>query len=154
MKRRAIILSIPTFLSLTLLNGCTPYAESFDCPPGFGVGCKSLSRVNQMVEEGELPLEDSSSKITPSQRVPSKRVPARKPTKGFDAKGSNSLIEAKNEKGPINILPNNITLETRPDTGLKIWFAAYEDEDGIYHAPSYVYASLKNHPAEQMEVGK
>lgn len=31
------------------------YEGGFECPPGTGVGCKSISDVNQMVNDGELP---------------------------------------------------------------------------------------------------
>src|SRR5438132_707356 len=51
-------------IALLLLPGCSSYSETFDCPAGQGVGCKSLSKVNQMVEKGDLPHkdpEDSSS---------------------------------------------------------------------------------------------
>ena len=41
-----------------LLAGCSTYNESFDCAPGKGVGCVSLSAVNTMVNKGQLPLED------------------------------------------------------------------------------------------------
>ena len=44
-------------LSAALLGGCTPYNETFDCPPHRGVGCVALSQVNRMVDEGKLPLE-------------------------------------------------------------------------------------------------
>lgn len=38
------------------LTGCMGiYEGGFECPPGKGVGCKSISDVNQMVDQGELP---------------------------------------------------------------------------------------------------
>lgn len=48
-------------LTLITLSGCSTYSESFDCPPGRGVGCQSLSAVNQMIEEGHLPLSQTAS---------------------------------------------------------------------------------------------
>ncbi|MBY0292335.1 MAG: hypothetical protein K2W92_03510, partial [Alphaproteobacteria bacterium] len=50
---------IALLITLAITNGCTPYSESFDCPPGRGVECKSLNIVNHMVEEGQLPLENA-----------------------------------------------------------------------------------------------
>ncbi|HQS84691.1 MAG: hypothetical protein B7Y25_07145 [Alphaproteobacteria bacterium 16-39-46] len=47
-----------------ILSGCATYNETFDCEPGKGVGCKSLSQVNHMVNEGKLPL---SSEENPSE---------------------------------------------------------------------------------------
>ncbi|MBP6951567.1 MAG: hypothetical protein KBD36_02845 [Alphaproteobacteria bacterium] len=38
------------------LSGCMGiYEGGFECPPGKGVGCKSISDVNQMVDHGDLP---------------------------------------------------------------------------------------------------
>lgn len=61
-------------LCLISLSGCSTYSETFDCSPGLGVGCKSLSQVNQMVEKGHLPLreEEDISRITP---IPDRLIP-------------------------------------------------------------------------------
>lgn len=43
-------------LPAALLSGCMGiYEGGFECPPGKGVGCKSISEVNQMVNDGDLP---------------------------------------------------------------------------------------------------
>jgi hypothetical protein len=45
-----------TLLPAALLSGCMGiYEGGFECPAGTGVGCKSISEVNQMVNQGELP---------------------------------------------------------------------------------------------------
>jgi Type IV conjugative transfer system lipoprotein (TraV) len=56
-------------LILITLSGCSTYSETFDCPPGSGVGCKSLSAVNQMMEEGRLPLLQAESTKEPNQAI-------------------------------------------------------------------------------------
>lgn len=39
-------------------SGCgTGYNEGFDCPAGIGVGCKSLSDVNDMANHNRLPSQ-------------------------------------------------------------------------------------------------
>jgi hypothetical protein len=113
MRRR--VKSVPIFLSLFLSN-CTPYSETFDCPPGKGVGCQSLSKVNQMVEEGQLPLEES-----PEEKIPPKEITP--PPIGLKPE---AFIEARNN-------------HLHPQTHLKMWMAAYEDGDRIYHEASYVH---------------
>lgn len=45
-------------LTSLALAGCTAYGEKFDCAPGMGVGCKSLSYVDRMVEKGNLPKDE------------------------------------------------------------------------------------------------
>jgi len=48
-------------LSVALLSGCMGiYEGGFECPAGSGVGCKSISEVNQMVNQGELPKGEFS----------------------------------------------------------------------------------------------
>ena len=50
------------------LTGCMGvYEGGFECPPGIGVGCKSISEVNQMVEQGELPKKQNEPQ-TPCQQ--------------------------------------------------------------------------------------
>ena len=105
--------------SLTMLSACTPYTESFDCPPGRGVGCQSLSTVNQMVEEGILPLEDQS--------------PKREQKTLFNP----PMIEAK-----APLMSDDI--KSHPTSHIKVWLAGYEDSHGsdrFYHAPSLVYVT-------------
>lgn len=115
---------LPILFILPILSGCMTYSESFDCPPGRGVGCKSLSQVNDMVEKGDLPLENiNSTKETIHQ-------------KSLGSKPSEGWIEAKNS--PLN---------------LKIWVANYKDEDGNFHSPSYVYASLNSSPQRKGPIG-
>ncbi len=47
------------------LTGCMGvYDGGFECPPGEGVGCKSISAVNQMVNEGEIPKEQGERHAT------------------------------------------------------------------------------------------
>lgn len=41
---------------LLSLSGCMGiYEGGFECPPGKGVGCKSISEVNSMINSGALP---------------------------------------------------------------------------------------------------
>ena len=43
------------------VTGCTPHRETFDCAPGIGVCCKSISEVNHLIDtkerEEDLPKE-------------------------------------------------------------------------------------------------
>ena len=110
MKLKLILL----LLTLPTLSGCMTYSESFDCPPGRGVGCKSLSQVNDMVETGALPLEKTNTTRELNQKVTQE---SQKPE---------GWIEVKNST------PN-----------LRIWMAGYQDEGGNLHGPSYVYASME-----------
>lgn len=39
--------------SVVLLSGCSTN-ESFDCKAGTGIGCKSITEVNQLVDQGDF----------------------------------------------------------------------------------------------------
>lgn len=57
-----------TLSTALCLAGCMGiYEEGFDCPPGKGVGCKSISEVNAMVNQGLLPKpnKDLDSQLDP-----------------------------------------------------------------------------------------
>ena len=41
------------------VTGCTPHRETFDCAPGIGVGCKSISEVNGLIDTKEREEEHS-----------------------------------------------------------------------------------------------
>lgn len=51
------------------LTGCMGvYEGGFECPPGEGVGCKSISEVNQMVDQGSVPgIQCSEGKLVTSE---------------------------------------------------------------------------------------
>jgi hypothetical protein len=56
MRNSLSIAALFPLLPLLLLSGCSSYQEHFDCPPGKGVGCHSVSEVDALVESGHLPL--------------------------------------------------------------------------------------------------
>ena len=41
------------------LTACSTTSENFDCKAGKGVGCKSITDVNQLVDQERLGVEDS-----------------------------------------------------------------------------------------------
>ena len=55
---------------ILLLNSCSTYSNNFDCKAGTGVGCKSLSHVNKMVNEGWLGDIEESGCINCNQELP------------------------------------------------------------------------------------
>lgn len=163
MKVKLMPLSIPLFVSLTLFSGCTPYSETFDCPSGVGVGCKSLSQVNQMVEDGKLPVQ-----ALPTQRGPLKKTDEN-PSSDFPSlieasletnSGNKTLQAVPHEIKPLALLnQHNFSKadprrEPRPETYLKIWRRGFEDENQNYHAPSYIYAALRDDSTPEPHRGK
>jgi hypothetical protein len=64
---KTILLVLPI-----ILTGCATYNETFDCEPGKGVGCTSLSQVNHMVDEKKLPLGEEEP-VAPIKTVSSQK---------------------------------------------------------------------------------
>jgi hypothetical protein len=120
MKRSYLILVLVT------LSGCSSYSETFDCPAGKGVGCKSLSRVNQMVETGDLPHKD------PEDNALSDVIKSR-------------LVKT-DQAAPLHlnadIMGAPVMYAGGPKTN-RIWFAGYKDVHGNYHGPHFVEPVLK-----------
>lgn len=53
LKAQKLLLFCHSALLPFCLTGCMGvYEGGFECPPGEGVGCKSISEVNQMVDQG------------------------------------------------------------------------------------------------------
>lgn len=48
--------------SLLFLTACTSYKEGFDCEAVSGVGCRSISEVDKMIDEGKIEADDTSNK--------------------------------------------------------------------------------------------
>ena len=66
LKKESSKYSLPITLTTALaLSGCMGvYDGGFECPPGEGVGCKSISEVNHMVDEGTLPKKQDDLHAT------------------------------------------------------------------------------------------
>ncbi len=46
--KKSIFIFLPFFFS-----SCSTYQSQYDCPPGVGVGCKSVSEIEEMIQERE-----------------------------------------------------------------------------------------------------
>lgn len=53
-------------LALTL-TGCGSYSNKFDCPYGEGLGCASVSKVNKMLDENMVEIEDKLPSVPSAQ---------------------------------------------------------------------------------------
>jgi len=121
MKRSCFIVGL-------VLSGCSSYSETFDCPAGQGVGCKSLSKVNQMVEKGDLPHKELDDTVESDVIRP-------------------RLIKI-DQAAPLhlnaNIMGAPIMYANAPKTS-RIWFAGYKDTRGNYHGAHFVEPAFKSH---------
>ncbi len=100
-----------------LLVGCAHTADTFDCKFEKGVGCRSISEVNNMVNRGEIKGTSEDGAVF------------QKPVKTSSVKnpefGSNGMIGRVNEQH------------------LRVWLAPFQDEQGNFHEASVVHTVLK-----------
>ena len=114
MKKLHIIPSLLLFLS-----GCSSNNELFDCPAGKGMGCKSISEVNSMVDQGEF---------------------------GGSSDEESSPLKAL---APIAMTSEDIPqtssggIERIPEQNLRLWIAPFQDEAGNFHEESAIHTVVR-----------
>lgn len=116
--------NIPCLLiTLILLNGCSNVAmnSNFACGTGKGLGCKSVSEVNDIVE---------SSHITDSEIIQSS-----------DEKKGAVVSMLKYYDGAVST--DNMP-KREPEKRIKIWFAPHVDAYDNYIEETIVYAVIKD----------
>lgn len=103
-----------------ILSGCSITSETFDCKEGKGVGCKSISAVNQMVDQGSFGDATSS----PSISLPVLSQPS--PTLKY-----------------VNAPQGETTINRVKEEHLRVWMAPFQDEYGNLHEGSVIHTVLK-----------
>lgn len=122
MKSFTTILKSSVFIILCMhLNACAISKEHFDCPHGKGVGCRSITEVNQMVDRGTTPSSHESSRALIGAATSATLVPVDPAQMRLDFLAVNRVSEAP----------------------LKIWFAPNQDEQGNFHEASVIHTVLK-----------
>lgn len=106
-------------LSILVLTGCATTKENFDCKYGKGVGCRSITEVNDMVNQGKLGKEPSPENFS-SNTVPS----------------------------PVLISGNFTTTDSMSvqrvtEEHLRLWIAPFQDKQGNFHEGALVHTVLK-----------
>ena len=99
------VLSIMLCLSLT---GCMGINKKFDCPLKGGVTCKSVSQVNDLVDQGTLPYKETDKKKPPSSCF----LLQSKASKTGEPKTLNVWF-APNARGPENVTYRTLSLKLK-----------------------------------------
>jgi len=104
------------FCTLHLAGCMSVYDEDFDCGVGKGVGCRSISQVNEMVNRGQVPLKEVEEKEEESNDIAIEDLPG---------------LEALSAQ-------NGIKVKRIPEKTLRIWVAPHEAQDGSFVEETYV----------------
>jgi conjugal transfer pilus assembly protein TraV len=116
------------------LCACSTTSETFDCPAGKGVGCKSIAEVNHMVNEGglgESEVEKGKQSI----------LPLSSPIMATD---SLTVERDKTLSQQAEIpLSDTMTVHRIQEEYLRVWIAPFQDAQGNLHEGSIVHTVLK-----------
>jgi hypothetical protein len=118
--------SLKSYLSLSLcilLAGCSLPSESFDCKEGKGVGCKSISQVNQLVNDGAVGASHDEE-LTPMPPPVIIQDSASPDSTGMDLGGE-----------PI--------IQRMSAEHFRVWMAPFQDVRGNFHEGSVIHTLLK-----------
>lgn len=109
-------------LSLSLC-ACNTTSETFDCKAGKGVGCKSISEVNRMVDQGVLGQAGWGTGV--NEVAPSMALPPSIPV--------------------ISEVPfsDALTVHRVQEEHVRVWMAPFQDEWGNLHEGSVIHTVLK-----------
>lgn len=102
-----------------ILAGCSTTRETFDCKYAKGVGCRSITEVNSMLNDDKL-NKAANFKATTTQK--------------------NSAISIKEDV----ISLDNVIVKRVTEEHLRIWLAPHQDEQGHFHEGSVVHTVLRS----------
>lgn len=129
---KLIAASIFSVMLGVTLCGCSTTSETFDCKAGQGVGCKSISEVNQMVNQGSFDSFVERDATVPRDKqsiLPLESAPL-----------STSIISGDS----LPIEPSNALMVHRmPEEYLRVWVAPFQDQQGNLHEGSVIHTVLK-----------
>lgn len=100
-------------IPLIMLTACTTYQEGFDCAAVPGVGCKSITQVDRLIDQGKLGNDEDS----------------------FDQEEKVSQPTTSQGREPF--------APSLKRQGVQVWLAPYEDENGTWHDSQTLFVPLK-----------
>jgi conjugal transfer pilus assembly protein TraV len=120
------------FLTLAiLLSACSTTSETFDCEPGKGVGCRSITTVNKMIDQGHFayPPQGTAPLLSPVIASSSQAV-------------SEALPQALSVSEEI-VLTDKTVVQRSPEQHMRVWIAPFQDEGGNFHEGSLVHSVIQ-----------
>lgn len=111
---------------LVTLSACASMNSHFDCPNQAGVNCKSLDRIDRMIDAGDIRGQ------TQTIKEDIKIAPVAEVADNTTVKSCCPRTSCRSDP-PIRY----------GETIQRIWIAPYEDTEGNYHSDSLIYAVMK-----------
>lgn len=109
------------------LTGCSTASESFDSEPTKGVGSKSISQVNAMIDQGKI--EGISGDVERHEGKPIAPVIVQTPV--------------PNPSPETIVLSDHSVIYRQPEQHLRIWMASFQDGNGNFHEAAVIHTLLR-----------
>ena len=129
LNRNRLTQLIVSALLLTL-TGCSSALESFDSQATSGVGAKSISEVNAMIDQGKIAgikaegdFEKVIAPVIVQNPIPIAHPPIANPE--------------------TITLSDNSVIQRQPEQHLRVWFAPFQDFQGNFHEAAVVHTLLR-----------
>lgn len=116
-RQKLIKVSLMIFLLMSI-SACSVYKSQFDCAPGKGVGCYSVSKVNDLINYGQLDDFIEGKLVTKTNSAVESAFPQFHP---------HQKAEKQNNR------KTQIAQENQNKEKVSIFFAEYQDEKGVIH---------------------
>lgn len=117
-----------SFLCLLTLTACSSASESFDSEATKGVGAKSISEVNAMIDQGKIDglksEVDQASVVSP--------IVVQTPVPISNMANLETIV-----------LSDHSVIQRQPEQFLRIWFAPFQDFQGNFHEASVVHTIMR-----------
>lgn len=119
---RKIAVNISLILTLTLA-GCSTASESFDSEATKGVGSKSISQVNAMIDQGKIEGIQGEGDNQTHQVIAPVVVQTPQP----------------NMNPETIVLSDHSVIHRQPEQHMRIWLAPFQDANGNFHEAAVVH---------------
>jgi len=128
------MMSISALTATLCLNlcACSTTSETFDCKAGKGVGCKSISEVNHIVNQGGF----GESEVEKKQAIPEIRDQG----SGISISSQEAKIIPEKIEIPLS---KSLAVHRVQEEHVRVWIAPFQDEQGNLHEGSVIYTVLK-----------
>ena len=134
-------LVLPLLLTPTLLSGCA--TPKYACGAPDGIGCKPLSEVQQMAQNGTLQQREAPDHINGKSRAKPRSDLDRLIDGNAKSEPHEAVIETRHAQGIVATVSPGMPILAPPRT-LRVWIARWSDDEGTLHDENYLYLRLDN----------
>ena len=142
------LLKIISLSMVLMLSACSTSSEVFECEAGKGVGCKSISTVNKMVEQGKLSHNDEPDSLTDLSGTGSSGTDwsgkAVAPVFAPNGQFSNTLTPETSADMKEIVLSDQTTVNRVREEHLRVWVAPFQDDQGNLHEGSVIHTVIRS----------